>query len=150
MLLLECYIIILKSRQREACHHSPLPASSNSSHLETSLLAMATSFLPSVCTSFVSSLAAFPVFSFCSGLSVAPAGLLHMWVTARIFYFEFIFFNLPYIWVPGEWVLYIDPAHTLLHWCSGSSMTDLDWHFSVLAAQPYGVWLRGANNSFFL
>lgn len=66
-------------------------------HLETSLLAMATSFLLSVRTSFVSSLAAFPFFSFCSGLSVAPVGLLHTRVTARIFYFEFIFFNLPYV-----------------------------------------------------
>lgn len=29
-------------------------------------------------------------------------------------------------------------------------MTDLGWHFSVLATQPHGVWLRGANDSFIL
>lgn len=59
--------------------------------------------------------------------------------TQTLFCHHLQFFSLPYIWVSGEWDIRMDPAHTLLHCFSGSSLTDLGWHFSVLAAQPYGI-----------
>lgn len=36
-------------------------------------------------------------------------------------------------------MLHNSAAHTLPHCCSGFPLTDLGWHFSVLAAQTYGI-----------